>query len=103
MKPSEETQAKVAEMSSTESPSTMHIQLWTQNESCPEGTVPILRVQKHHLINAASLENYGRKPYHGVVQREVRLANSTVSLGSSRLHEVHIWAWPFLYFFIDVC
>ncbi|RWR82744.1 hypothetical protein CKAN_01147700 [Cinnamomum micranthum f. kanehirae] len=39
-------------------------QLWRKSGSCPEGTIPIRRVQKSHLLRAPSLENYGMKGKH---------------------------------------
>lgn len=39
-------------------------QLWRKSGSCPEGTIPIRRVQKSHLLRTPSLENYGMKSKH---------------------------------------
>ncbi|XP_058223054.1 protein neprosin-like [Rhododendron vialii] len=36
-------------------------QLWQRSGSCPEGTIPIRRIQKQDLLKANSLKEYGRK------------------------------------------
>ncbi|KAI3902653.1 hypothetical protein MKW92_030234 [Papaver armeniacum] len=36
-------------------------QSWWKSGSCPIGTIPIRRILKQELLNATSLENYGRK------------------------------------------
>ncbi|KAI3895467.1 hypothetical protein MKW92_051422 [Papaver armeniacum] len=39
-------------------------QIWQKSGSCPEGTIPIRRIQKQDLLRASSLDRYGRKsPY----------------------------------------
>jgi len=38
-------------------------QLWHQNGTCPEGTVPIRRTKKDDLLRASSMRRYGRKRY----------------------------------------
>ncbi|XP_074570460.1 protein neprosin-like [Curcuma longa] len=48
--------------------------------------IPILRVQHHHLLNAPSIENYGRKPWNGVVEHELHLSNRTIGAGIEGLH-----------------
>jgi hypothetical protein len=35
-------------------------QTWQKSGSCPEGTIPIRRVQREELLSAASLEHFGR-------------------------------------------
>ncbi|KAK1285922.1 hypothetical protein QJS10_CPB20g00472 [Acorus calamus] len=42
-------------------------QPWHLNGTCPEGTIPIRRIQKSDLMRAASLENFGRKSAPGPV------------------------------------
>lgn len=37
-------------------------QTWQRSGSCPEGTIPIRRIQKKDLLRAASLGGFGRKP-----------------------------------------
>lgn len=37
------------------------MQTWQKSGSCPNGTVPIRRIQREDLLRAASLENFGRK------------------------------------------
>lgn len=37
-------------------------QIWQRSGSCPEGTIPIRRIQKKDLLRAASLQHFGRKP-----------------------------------------
>ncbi|KAG6487206.1 uncharacterized protein LOC122010976 [Zingiber officinale] len=61
-------------------------QTWQKSGPCPNGTVPILRVQRHHLLNAPSIENYGRKPWNGVVEHEIHLSNQTIAAGIEGLH-----------------
>ncbi|XP_074570461.1 protein neprosin-like [Curcuma longa] len=61
-------------------------QTWQKSGACPNGTVPILRVQHHHLFNAPSIENYGRKPWNGVVKHELHLSNRTIAAGIEGLH-----------------
>lgn len=58
MRPSIDLQVKKASSTSTVT------QLWKKSGSCPEGTIPIRRVQKRHLVKAPSLENYGMKSKH---------------------------------------
>lgn len=103
MRPSEETLAKVAEISSIETPHAMPVQLWRQNESCPEGTVPILRVQRPQLLNISSLENYGRKPWHGVVKQDVASFNSSYPMVFSKQHEVRSLDMIPQFLFIHLC
>ncbi|KAI3901819.1 hypothetical protein MKW92_010928 [Papaver armeniacum] len=39
-------------------------QIWQKSGSCPEGTIPIRRIQKQDLLRSSSLDRYGRKsPY----------------------------------------
>ncbi|KAI3917679.1 hypothetical protein MKW98_021441 [Papaver atlanticum] len=39
-------------------------QVWQKSGSCPEGTIPIRRIQKQDLLRAGSLDRYGMKsPY----------------------------------------
>jgi hypothetical protein len=35
-------------------------QTWQKSGSCPEGTIPIRRIQRHDLLRATSLEHYGK-------------------------------------------
>ncbi|KAK1265120.1 hypothetical protein QJS04_geneDACA010450 [Acorus gramineus] len=42
-------------------------QPWHLNGTCPEGTIPIRRIQKSDLIRAASLKNFGRKSPWGLM------------------------------------
>lgn len=39
-------------------------QLWYESESCPEGTIPILRTQKSDLLRAISLEGFGMNVFN---------------------------------------
>ncbi|KAI5354263.1 hypothetical protein L3X38_007158 [Prunus dulcis] len=40
-------------------------QIWQRSGSCPDGTIPIRRIQKQDLLRATSLENFGKKmPVH---------------------------------------
>lgn len=40
---------------------TVTSQLWQRSGSCPEGTIPIRRIQKQDGLKANSLKGYGRK------------------------------------------
>ncbi|KAK1265690.1 hypothetical protein QJS04_geneDACA018112 [Acorus gramineus] len=46
---------------------TIQVQTWHLNGTCPEGTIPIRRIQKSDLIRAASLKNFGRKSPWGLM------------------------------------
>jgi hypothetical protein len=35
-------------------------QTWQKGGSCPKGTIPIRRIQRHDLLRATSLEHFGR-------------------------------------------
>ncbi|URE38336.1 hypothetical protein MUK42_15404 [Musa troglodytarum] len=51
----------------------------TQNDS--------YRATPHHLSNTPSIQNYGRKPWHGVKNHAVRLSNNeTFDLNAENLH-----------------
>ncbi|KAL3746829.1 hypothetical protein ACJRO7_015727 [Eucalyptus globulus] len=50
-------------------------QTWQKSGSCPEGTIPIRRIQRQDLLRASSLEKFG-KMYHPHSQDQV--ANSTL-------------------------
>ncbi|GMI83888.1 hypothetical protein like AT5G25950 [Hibiscus trionum] len=52
------------EKSSTENePSKLVVsQTWQRSGSCPEGTVPIRRIQRQDLLRANSVDRFGRKP-----------------------------------------
>ncbi|XP_072983294.1 protein neprosin-like [Typha latifolia] len=86
MKPSEELLAKVKEASS-DSPTHTPSQAWRKSGSCPRGTIPMLRVQKHHLLNTTSLEDYGRKPWHGIAKHEISSLNKSYAFGFLKKHE----------------
>lgn len=66
-------------------------QLWHRKDSCPEGTVPIRRVQKHHLLNAPSIERYGMKNYHEITKQEINLNGHTFAKGVENYHSVSIY------------
>lgn len=40
---------------------TVTSQLWQRSGNCPDGTIPIRRVQKENLLKSSSLKEYGRK------------------------------------------
>ncbi|URE45419.1 hypothetical protein MUK42_24821 [Musa troglodytarum] len=61
-------------------------QAWQRSGSCPDGTIPILRIQKHHLLNAASMEDYGRKPWHGMSEHQTRTSHLSLDAGVEGLH-----------------
>ncbi|PNY14616.1 hypothetical protein L195_g011300 [Trifolium pratense] len=42
-------------------------QTWQKSGSCPDGTVPIRRIQKEDLLRAASLDRFGQKPQESSV------------------------------------
>ncbi|RZS01012.1 hypothetical protein BHM03_00030813 [Ensete ventricosum] len=67
-------------------------QAWQRSGSCPDGTIPILRTQKHHLLNAASMEDYGRKPWHGISKHRIRTASLSLDAGIEGLHAVGLCA-----------
>ncbi|XP_048444521.1 uncharacterized protein LOC103929668 [Pyrus x bretschneideri] len=42
-------------------------QIWQRSGSCPDGTIPIRRIQRRDLLRATGLEHFGKKPansYH---------------------------------------
>lgn len=57
------TEARTAELEDrkTESSRTVTSQLWQKSGSCPEGTIPVLRMQKKGLFKSNSTGEYGRK------------------------------------------
>ncbi|RZR95571.1 hypothetical protein BHM03_00024436 [Ensete ventricosum] len=80
---------KIYEASSS-STDGLFTQVWQRSGSCPIGTIPIVRVQRHHLLNTPSIQNYGRKPWNGVKKHAVRLSNNeTFDLNAENLHAVH--------------
>lgn len=89
MRPSDEHLGR-RDVASSRSSVRMPAQVWQRSGSCPSGTVPILRVQEHHLLNALSITNYGRKPWKGITKHEVRVANQTVAAGVEGLHAVRL-------------
>ncbi|RWW62771.1 hypothetical protein BHE74_00030103 [Ensete ventricosum] len=79
---------KIYEASSS-STDGLFTQVWQRSGSCPIGTIPIVRVQRHHLLNTPSIQNYGRKPWNGVKKHAVRLSNNeTFDLNAENLHAV---------------
>ncbi|KAJ4708150.1 Protein of Unknown Function (DUF239) [Melia azedarach] len=40
---------------------TLTSQMWTKNGSCPEGTIPVRRIQNPSLLKSNYVEGYGRK------------------------------------------
>ncbi|KAJ8459874.1 hypothetical protein OPV22_032800 [Ensete ventricosum] len=77
---------KIYEASSS-STDGLFTQVWQRSGSCPIGTIPIVRVQRHHLLNTPSIQNYGRKPWNGVKKHAVRLSNNeTFDLNAENLH-----------------
>ncbi|XP_072983436.1 protein neprosin-like [Typha latifolia] len=87
MRPSEEFFTKLAE-AYPNSPTDMPQQAWLKRGRCPEGTIPILRVQKHHLLNTTSLETYGRKPSLKFTKHENKSLNGSYFFSADHLHEV---------------
>ncbi|KAB2627768.1 hypothetical protein D8674_032563 [Pyrus ussuriensis x Pyrus communis] len=44
-------------------------QIWQRSGSCPDGTIPIRRIQRRDLLRATGLEHFGKKPansYHSI-------------------------------------
>ncbi|XP_072983439.1 protein neprosin-like [Typha latifolia] len=86
MRPSDKVLKLIAESPTASNVGQMPTQVWQKSGSCPEGTIPILRIQRRHLEKAPSIENYGRKPWHGVTKHRIPTSNSTttfdVSLGN---------------------
>ncbi|OAY83967.1 hypothetical protein ACMD2_04592 [Ananas comosus] len=89
LRPSEEPFTKAANADSNSS-ANLAWQVWRKSGSCPEGTIPILRIEKRHLLNTKSLETYGRKPRHGVTKHEIHLPNKTILIGVEDLNEVSV-------------
>ena len=40
---------------------TVTSQVWQKSGRCPEGTIPVRRIQRRDLLKAHSIEEYGRK------------------------------------------
>lgn len=95
MKPTDDHSRKRDKDSSQSQATTTPTQTWQKSGTCPNGTVPILRVQRHHLLNAPSIQNYGRKPWNGVVKHEIRSSNRTIAAGIEGLHAVGPPQTPF--------
>ncbi|XP_027333752.1 uncharacterized protein LOC113848439 [Abrus precatorius] len=53
--------AKMKKQRAEESSLTVTSQVWQRSGSCPEGTIPVRRIQKRDLLKAHSIEDYGRK------------------------------------------
>ncbi|XP_073225363.1 protein neprosin-like isoform X2 [Cicer arietinum] len=47
--------------------STEVFQTWQKSGSCPEGTIPIRRIQKEDLLRVASVDHFGQKPFEPFV------------------------------------
>ncbi|CAL9130024.1 unnamed protein product [Musa textilis] len=63
----------------------------TEEQQLPGGTIPIVRVQRHCLLNAPSIQNYGRKQLNGV-KRQVYgglLATGDDILGAKAI--INLW------------
>lgn len=74
--------------------SSMVTQPWKKNGSCPEGTIPVRRIRKKDLLNANSVEAYGRKKHCFSGRQESQSStsdnNKTVDLGLQRAnHSVY--------------
>ncbi|KAK7321611.1 hypothetical protein VNO77_32422 [Canavalia gladiata] len=52
---------KMMKQRAEESSVTISSQIWQRSGRCPEGTIPIRRIQKRDLLKAHSIEHYGRK------------------------------------------
>lgn len=65
-------------------------QVWRRSGSCPDGTIPIRRVLKHHLLNASSLERYGKKNTNVITKRDFRMLEHTFAVGIENYHTVSI-------------
>ncbi|KAH7657534.1 Neprosin domain-containing protein [Dioscorea alata] len=61
-------------------------QVWHRSGSCPDGTIPIRRVLKHHLLNASSLERYGRKNTNVITKHDFRMLEHTFAVGIEHYH-----------------
>ena len=72
-------------------------QLWLRSGSCPEGTIPIRRVQRHHLLNAPSIKSYGKRSTTGKEKYEFSLLNKTLGFGIEAMHSVSLHLIDFQY------
>ncbi|CAL2233856.1 unnamed protein product [Prunus armeniaca] len=46
-------------------------QTWHKSGSCPQGTIPVRRIQKKELLRASSVKDYGRKKHSSTLSRHV--------------------------------
>ncbi|OAY83977.1 hypothetical protein ACMD2_04610 [Ananas comosus] len=66
------------------------IQTWQKSGRCPEGTIPMLRVERRHLLNTSSIKNYGKKPWHGVTNHRIHTLNQSLNVEISKLHQTAV-------------
>ncbi|XP_071716142.1 protein neprosin-like [Rutidosis leptorrhynchoides] len=67
---------------------TITSQLWHRSGSCPKGTIPIRRIQKHFL-NKKNVDDYGRKkPSQPMNHHDMKLKDSTNSLANHSVTQV---------------
>ncbi|KAM0933567.1 putative neprosin [Dioscorea sansibarensis] len=61
-------------------------QVWHRSGSCPDGTIPIRRVLRHHLLNVSSLGRYGKKNTNVIKKRDFRMLEHTFAVGIEHYH-----------------
>ncbi|XP_039143158.1 uncharacterized protein LOC120280384 isoform X2 [Dioscorea cayenensis subsp. rotundata] len=61
-------------------------QVWHKSGSCPNGTIPIRRILRQHLLNASSLERYGKKPMNIITKCDFHILDYTFALGIQHYH-----------------
>lgn len=69
-------------------------QVWHKSGSCPNGTIPIRRILRQHLLNASSLERYGKKPMNIITKCDFHILDYTFALGIQHYHSVSLSNLP---------
>lgn len=67
MRPSSYPKGWNKEASKTQNHS-MVMQLWTINGKCPKNSIPIIRTRRENILQAESVERYGRKDPNSLPQ-----------------------------------
>lgn len=96
--------AKMMKQRDNEEPTlTVTSQVWQRSGKCPEGTIPVRRIQKRELLKAHSIDEYGRKKpsfshrqvghLNQSIDSFVQLQNHSVSLCSMVQKNVSNMVW----------
>lgn len=86
------TETKSAKMKQRDEESyvTTTSQIWQKSGSCPKGTIPVRRIQKRELLNAHSIDEYGRKKSSFSHRQVGQLNQSIDSFVQLRNHSVSL-------------